>query len=77
MMAVNIDAYLPVFSEAGIRRGADLQDIDEAVLQDKMNIQDEFNREVILSCLEELRHDSSVSIMWLSCDCMRWWIFVF
>ena len=63
MMAVNIDAYLPVFSEAGIRRGADLQDIDEAVLQDKMNIQDEFNREVILSCLEELRHDSSVSIM--------------
>ena len=63
MMAVNIDAYLPVFNEAGIRRGADLQDIDEAVLQDKMNIQDEFNREVILSCLEELRHDSSVSIM--------------
>ena len=54
MRAIHLDVYSPHFKNAGIRRGVDLKGLTETVLQDRVGVQDEFHRQIILECLKEL-----------------------
>ena len=62
MSALHLDAYSPHFKKAGIRRGTDLQGLNDSILQDRVDIKDEFHRLIILECLKELQEGSATSV---------------
>ena len=62
MKVAHLDAYAPHFKSAGIRRGVDLQDINETVLRDRVGVQDEFHCQIILECLNELEGHSNTAV---------------
>ena len=62
MKALHLDAYSSRFKKAGIRRGTDLQILNDSTLLDRVDIKDEFHRLIILECLKELQDGSSSSV---------------
>lgn len=53
MKAVQIDAYYELLRDNGVERGADLPKIGDFELQ-RMGVQDEWHRQIIMECLDEL-----------------------
>lgn len=62
MKAIHLDAYSAHFRKAGIRRGTDLQGLNDSILQDRVDIKDEFHRLIILECLKELQEGAATSV---------------